>query len=191
LPDLHRAALQAVPAISSRQGLSFLLSPSGILRPKAFLAAAILVYAVGAASHVLTTPRVIATAGPWPFATIQAVLIWLWFTLHSKRLRDAGVGMGLVAGVALLYALSVALLVIVEASFAGAITGQTGDAKAASGLELILLASVIALLLGSAHYDLTSAVVAILLAVEFIPIALAIGTTIWAAMRPSREAQSR
>lgn len=170
--------------------MSFLLSPSGILRPKAFLAAAILVYALGVASHVLTTPGVIATAGTWPFAAIQALLIWLWFTLHSKRLRDADVATGLATGVAVLYALSVALLVIVEVSFAGAISGQTGDAKAASGLELILLVSVIALLLSSAHYDLMSAVVALLLAVEFIPIVLAIGTTIWAATRPSREAQS-
>jgi hypothetical protein len=190
LPDLHRAALQAVPAISSRQSLSFLLSPRGILRPKAFLAAAILVYAVGAASHVLTTPGVIATAGPWPFAAIQAVLIWLWFALHSKRLRDAGVGSGLTAGVAVLYALSVVLLVIVEASFASAISGQTGDAKAASGLELILLVSVIALLLSSAHYDSASAVVALLLAVEFIPIVLALAMTAWAASRPSREARA-
>jgi hypothetical protein len=63
------------------------------------------------------------------------VLIWLWFTLHRTRLRDAGVGSGFAAGVALLYSLSVVLLVIVEASFAGAISGQTGDAKAASGLE--------------------------------------------------------
>jgi hypothetical protein len=170
--------------------LSFLLSLSGILQPKAFLVAAIVVYAVGAASHVLTTPGVIATAGPWPFAAIQAALIWFWFTLHSRRLRDAGVGMGLAAGVALLYGLSVVLLVIVEASFAGAIAGQTGDATAASGLQLILLVSVIALLLGSAQYDSTSAVVALLLAIEFIPIALAIGTTIWAATRPSRETQS-
>jgi hypothetical protein len=170
--------------------LSFVLSPSGILRPKAFLAAAILVYGLGAVSHVLTAPGVIATAGPWPFAAIQAVLIWFWFTLHSKRLRDAGVDTGLAVGVALLYALSVVLLVIVEASFAGAISGQTGDAKAASGLELILLVSVIALLLGSAHYDATSAVVALLLAVEFIPIVLALAMTAWAASRPSREAQS-
>jgi hypothetical protein len=170
--------------------LSFLLSPSGILRPKPFLVAAILVYAVGAVSHGLTAPGVIATAGPWPFAAIQAVMIWVWFTLHSKRLRDAGIGSGLAAGVALLYALSVVLLVIVEASFAGAISGQTGDAKAASGLELILLVSVIALLLSSAHYDSTSVVVALLLAIEFIPIVLAVGTTAWAASRPSREAQS-
>jgi hypothetical protein len=84
----------------------------------------------------------------------------------------------------------VVLLVIVEASFAGAISGQTGDAKAASGLELILLVSVIALLLGAAHYDSASAVVALLLAVEFIPIVLAVGTTVWAASRRSREAQA-
>jgi hypothetical protein len=170
--------------------LSFLLSPSGFLRPKGFLAAAILVYAIGAASHVLTAPGVIATAGPWPFAAIQAVLIWLWFALHSKRLRDAGLGSGFAAGVALLYALSVVLLVMAEASFAGAISGRAGDAEAASGLELILLVSVIALLLNSAHYDLTSAVVALLFAVAFIPILLAVGTTIWATSRPSREAQS-
>jgi hypothetical protein len=117
------------------------------------------------------------------------VLIWLWFTLHSKRLRDAGLGTGLAAGVGVLYALSVLLLVLVEASFAGALSGQAGDAKAASGLELILLVSIIALLLSSTHYDLTWAVVAILLAVEFVPIVLALGTTVWAASQPSREAQ--
>ena len=98
-------------------------------------------------------------------------------------------GTSLAAGVSLLYALSVLLLVIVEASFAGAIAGQTGDAKAASGLELILLVSIIALLLSSTHYDLTWAVVAILLAVEFVPIVLALGTTVWAAAQPSRQPQ--
>jgi hypothetical protein len=170
--------------------LSSLFSPSGILHPKPFPAAVILLYVAGAASHLLTAPGVSATAGPWPFAAIQAVLIWLWFILHSQRLRDAGVGPGLAAAVALLCALSVVLLVIAEASFAGTISGQTGDAKAASGLELILLVSVIALLLGSAHYDSTSAVVMLLLAVEFIPIALAFGTTAWAASRPSHETQS-
>jgi hypothetical protein len=161
------------------------------LPPGVFLGAAAAVYVIGAASQLLTVPGVIAHAGPWPFAAIQAALIWFWYTLHSRRLRDAGLGTGVAAGVSLLYALSVLLLVIVEASFAGAIAGQTGDAKAASGLELILLVSIIALLLNSTHYDLTWAVVAILLAVEFVPIALAFGTTVWAATQPSREPQSR
>jgi hypothetical protein len=173
------------------QALVSLFSPTGLLRPGAFLAAAIVVYVAGAASHLLTAPDIIARAGPWPFAAIQALLIWLWFTLHGKRLRDAGLGAGFAAGVSLLYALSVILLVIVEASFATAISGQPLDAKAASGLELILLVAIIAVLLQSSHYDLTWVVVAFLFAIEFIPMALAIGTTIWAAMQPSREAQSR
>lgn len=172
------------------QALVSLLSPTGLLRPGAFIAAAIVVYVAGAASHLLTAPDIIVRAGPWPFAAIQALLTWLWFTVHSKRLRDAGLGAGLAAGVSLLYALSVVLLVIVEASFATSISGQTPDAKAASGFELILLVAIIALLLQSSHYDLTWVVVAILLAIEFIPMALAIGTTIWAAAQPSREAQS-
>jgi len=171
------------------QASLFFLSPSGLLRQRAFLVAAIVVYVAGAGSHLLTAPGVIVQAGPWPFAAIQALLIWLWFVLHSKRLRDAGLSTGLAAGVSLLYALSVVLLVIVEASFAGAISGQTADATAASGLELILLVAVIAVLLQSSHYDLTWLVIAILLAIEFIPMALAIGTTIWAATRPSRQAQ--
>jgi hypothetical protein len=172
------------------QALVSLLSPTGLLRPGAFIAAAIVVYVAGAASHLLTAPDLIVRAGPWPFAATQALLIWLWFAVHSKRLRDAGLSAGLAAGVSLLYALSVILLVIVEASFASAISGQTPDAKAASGLELILVVAIIAVLLQSSHYDLTWLVVAILLAIEFIPMALAIGTTIWAATRPSRQAQS-
>ena len=171
------------------QTLLTFLSPAGTLRPSSFLTAVIVVYVAGAASHLLTAPGIIAQAGPWPFAAIQTVLIWVWFVLHGKRLQDADLGTALAAGVSLLYALSVLLLVIVEASFAAAISGQTGDAQAASGLELILLVSIIALLLESSQYDLTWAVVATLLAVEFIPIALAIGTTVWAATRPSRHAR--
>jgi len=172
------------------QALRFFLSPTGLMRPSAFLAAVIVVYVLGAASHLLTAPGIIVQAGPWPFAAIQALLIWVWFVLHGKRLRDAGLGRGFAAGVSLLYALSVVLLVLVEASFAGTISGLTGDTKAASGLELILLVVIIAVLLQSSHYDLTWAVVAILLAIEFLPMALAIGTTVWAATRPSRAAHS-
>jgi hypothetical protein len=171
------------------QALGSFLSPTGLLRPRVFMVAAIFIYVTGAASHVLTAPDIIVRAGPWPFAAVQALLIWLWFTVHSKRLRDAGLGTGLVAAAGLLYALSVVLLVIVEAEF-GTVSRQTDDTQALSGLELILLVFVIAVLLQSSHYDLTWVVVAILLAIEFIPMALTIGTTIWAATRPSRQAQS-
>src|SRR5579863_645035 len=60
-------------------GLDFLLSPSGRLRPQAFLYGALAVYLLGAASHLLTVPDVIRRAGLWPFVAAQALLIWIWF----------------------------------------------------------------------------------------------------------------
>ena len=77
------------------QALRFLFSPSGRLRPQAFAVAAIAVYAAGLASQLLTTPRVIARDGLWPFAMVQVVLVWVWFSLHAKRLRDADRSIGL------------------------------------------------------------------------------------------------
>ena len=36
-----------------------------------------------------------ARTGPWLFAAAQALLIWVWYVLHAKRLRDAGRSVGL------------------------------------------------------------------------------------------------
>jgi len=169
------------------QALRLLFSPSGRLPPRTFIIAAVAVYLAGAASHALTVPDVIARAGLWPFLAAQALLIWIWFALHAKRLHDAGRPAGLAVGVSVLYTLSVALLVIVAASFYGALAGQVPDASTASALGLILLISIIAILLGSPHYDLAWLMVAILLLIAFVPLVLAAVTTLWAATRPSGE----
>lgn len=169
------------------QKLRLLFSPSGRLPPQAFIAFAAAVYLAGAASHLLTAPDVIARAGLWPFIVAQALLIWVWFVLHAKRLRDAGKGVGLAAAVCILYALSVALLIIIAASFYNALAGQVPDANTAGALGLILLVSIVAILIGAPHYDLAWLMVAILLAIAFVPIVLAVAVTVWAASRPSTE----
>jgi uncharacterized membrane protein YhaH (DUF805 family) len=167
------------------QVLRLLFSPTGRLPPQTFIVAAVLVYLAGMASHFLTMPDVIGRAGLWPFLAAQIVLIWIWYTLHAKRLRDAGQAAGLAAGVSLLYALSIALLVIVAASFYGALAGESHDANAASALGLILLVSIIAILAGSPHYDVGWLIVAILLVLAFVPIVAAVVTSVWAATRSS------
>ena len=139
---------------------------------------------------MLTEPDVIARAGLWPFLAAQALLIWIWFALHAKRLHDANRAAGLAAAVSVLYALSIALLVIVAASFYGALAGQVPDANTASALGLILLVSVIAILLDSPHYDLAWLMVAILLLIAFVPLVLAVVVTLWAATRPSAAGQT-
>jgi hypothetical protein len=166
------------------QALRLLFSPSGRLPPRTFILCAAAVYLAGAASHLLTTSDVMARAGLWPFIAVQALLIWIWFVVHAKRLSDAGRGIGLATGVSILYTLSVALLIILAASFYNALAGQV-DANTASALGLILLVWIVTLLLGAPHYDLAWLMVAILLLIAFVPIALAVAVTLWAARQPS------
>jgi uncharacterized membrane protein YhaH (DUF805 family) len=167
------------------QALRLLFSPSGRLGPAAFIVSVAVVYLAGAASHALTVPDVIRTAGLWPFIAMQALLVWIWYALHAKRLHDAGRGAGLAAGVAVLYALAVALLIIIAASFYGPLAGEVPDANTASALGLILFVSVVAVLLGAPHYDLAWLMVVVLLLIALLPLGLAVAVTVWAATRPS------
>jgi uncharacterized membrane protein YhaH (DUF805 family) len=169
------------------QALRLVFSPSGRLGPQAFAFGAIAVYAAGALSQWLTVPDVLARMGLWPFAAIQALLIWIWFVLHARRLHDAGRPAGLAAGAALLYALAVVLLLIVGASFFAASPDARTNASATGALELILLMSIITTLSGSSNFDIGWLVVTILVALAFIPVIVALAVTLWAATRPRAE----
>src|SRR5580692_8239954 len=99
------------------QVLRLLFSPFGRLGPKAFVIAVIVVDAAGAASQWLTVLGATANNKLLLFAAVQAVLIWIWFVLHAKRLRDAGRSIGLAVGAAVLYALSVVVVLIKAKAF--------------------------------------------------------------------------
>jgi uncharacterized membrane protein YhaH (DUF805 family) len=130
-------------------------------------------------------PDVMARAGLWPFAAVQALLTWVWYALHAKRLHDADRASGLAAGASLVYALSVVLLLIIAEAFFTTSAGTMADANATSALGLILLISIIATLAGSSNYDFGWFVVTILMALAFVPVIVAIVVTLWAATRPS------
>jgi uncharacterized membrane protein YhaH (DUF805 family) len=165
------------------QALFIFLSPDGRMRPQPFICCVVPVYLLGTASQMLAKPDVIPHSGLWLFAAVQALLIWVWFALHAKRLRDAGRPIGLAAAVSLLYALSVILLVIIGAAFfSTSIAGL--DANATSALGLILLLAIYTTLSGAGSYDLTWVVVALLSVLAFVPIFLAVVVTIWAAAKP-------
>jgi uncharacterized membrane protein YhaH (DUF805 family) len=163
-----------------------LLSPQGRLRPQPFLAAIAAVYIAGALSHWLTVPDVTARVGLWAFAAAQAVLIWLWFVVHAKRLHDAGCGEGLAIAVALLYVLSLILLLLLATNFfAGSEAGSLGSANATSALELVLLLYIVMTLTGPMQYDLTWIVVVILTLFAILPVLVALFFTLWTATRTS------
>jgi hypothetical protein len=167
--------------------LATFLSPQGRLRPQPFLTSIAVVYLVGVASHWLTFPVVTARIGLLPFAAAQALLTWIWFILHAKRLYDAARGYGLAVAVALLYLLSLVLLLILATNFLAGSESTLGNASATSALELILLLYIITTLAGSLHYDLTSIVVGILTLCAFAPILIALVFTLWTATRTSTQ----
>ena len=169
------------------QAVRFLFSPKGRLAPPPFALAVIAVYLFGLASQLLTTPDVIARAGLWPFAAVQAVLIWVWFVLHARRLHDAGQPSGLAAGVSLLYVLSIVLLLILADGFFNTGGSAMADPNATSALGLIMALYIMATLLGSIHYDLAWIMVVVLLLMAFLPVIVALGFTLWTATRPSVE----
>lgn len=169
------------------QALRFLVSPNGRLSPRTFIYGALAVYLFGAVSHLLTTPDIIRHAGLWPFVAAQALLVWIWFVLHAKRLHDAGRGSGLAVAVGLLYVLSVVLLMAIADSFFNTTDGLMANPGATGALELILLLYVIVTLIGSPHYDLAWLMVVALMLIGFAPIAVALIFSVWTARRPSRE----
>src|ERR1700681_1894322 len=99
------------------QALRLLFSPLGRLGPKVFVIAVIVVDAAGAASQWLTVLGATASNKLLLFAAVQAVLIWVWVVLQPNGLRDAARSSGLAVGAAVLYALSVVLLLTVTTAF--------------------------------------------------------------------------
>jgi hypothetical protein len=164
-----------------------MLSPGGQLPQRTFIPGVAAVYAAGVASHWLTTPAVTAHVGLWAFAAVQAVLTWLWFVLHAKRLHDAGRSDGLACAVALLYALSIVFLLILAMNFFAGSTGLMGNASATSALELILFLYIIQTLAGSIPHDLGLIVIGVLTLFALLPAVVALFFTLWTATRPSAQ----
>jgi uncharacterized membrane protein YhaH (DUF805 family) len=170
------------------QTLRFLFSPSGRLRPRDFIVAALAVYAAGVASQWLTSPGLVAGSGLLPFAVVQVLLIWVWFSLHTKRLRDADRSLGLAVAASIFYFLFLTLLLYLLGAFFGDASTHPDDLNATGALTLILFVWIVAILSGAPDSNfywlgLLVFVIAVL------PVILAIAVTLWAATRPRADEQ--
>lgn len=162
--------------------LRLFFAAAGRMRPGPFAVAIIFVYALGAAAQMLTAPAVLARAGLWPFALVQALLLWVWFALHAKRLRDAGRGSGSAQGIAVIYALAVVLLVFVAAFFldAAAQTGRSGPAVPTSRILALYLLNL---------FRGPTDPVTFLVLIACLSVVIAPAFSVWAATRPSASAE--
>jgi hypothetical protein len=153
-----------------------------------FVAAVIVVYLLIFASQVLLSSPVTTRLGVVPFLAAQGVLIWLWIVLHHRRLRDAGRPTGTVFGVASVYALSIILLVLLVWLVLSSTAGTGDGAGPHAG---ILQLFVVLYLLGSMSGDPSLGALQIWIAgfavLMLLPVAIALGFSLWTATRPSGE----
>ena len=166
--------------------LALLFSRSGRLAPKPFAVAVILIYAASFFSQALLAEPILARAWLWPFALLQAVLIWSWLALHTKRLRDAGQTSGFAIGIAGLYVLALVLLLLVLAMITASETGSSNFLLAGQGIvQIILVLYMLGVLAGSSEFGVLGMWLMGLVALLLVPVALGIGFSIWAGTRPS------
>ena len=151
-------------------------SPRGSLGAGCFAGAVIVTYALSLAANLLTAPVVLAPAGLWPFVLAQTALIWVWFVLHAKRLRDAGRGISPAQGMAVIYALALVLLLLVGAFFldGGAAAGPSTPASLQVLCELFYRA-------GASPDPFV-----ILALVACLSLVMAPVFSVWAAMQPAK-----
>jgi uncharacterized membrane protein YhaH (DUF805 family) len=163
--------------------VALFVSPSGRLAPRAFWGAVLAVYAAGFMSQALLSPGVTLRAGLWPFAAVQPVLIWCWFALHAKRLRDAGLSPGVAGGIAALAGLAVLLLLLILTVVLEA--GTTPDAERSGVLGVFVLFSLIALASGALDMGLFGLIAGALLIVAVLPVVTALAFSVWTGTRPA------
>src|SRR5215475_14007013 len=96
------------------ESLAQFFSPLGRTARNPFVLGAVLVYVLIVASYLLVSNPVVTRSGVAPFALVQVALTYAWYTLHARRLRDAGYGTGWALLIAILYCLGVALFLLVD-----------------------------------------------------------------------------
>ncbi len=161
-----------------------LFSPSGRLAQWPFAIAVTVVYLVSFLSQVLLVAQVTVRFGLWPFALLQVLLIWVWFSLHSKRLRDAGRSRGLAVGIASLYALAIVLLLLIMVMITASETSSTAARGGQSLLQLFIVLYFLAMLIGSADFGGLTFWMMGFFALIMAPVLIAMVFSIWTATRP-------
>ncbi len=160
--------------------------PSGTLSQSRF-GNALLVLLIGfVLSHMLSAPVVADNIGLFPFVATQIALVWWWFALMVKRLRDAERSVLAISAVALIDVISVVLmtvmlgLLVVDLS-AGAAAPYLPASLGFIGYPFVFLYN----LMTGPPADMQDGTMAMLAAFVLAPLLLTLWYTFWAALQPS------
>jgi uncharacterized membrane protein YhaH (DUF805 family) len=164
-----------------------LISTQGRLARKPFALGVLAVYLAGIAAQALLSGEVTARAGLWPFIIVQAALIWAWLVLHIRRLRDAGQPPAAAIGVALVYLLSLGLLLMLIVFFTNpdAASGPVGENPASDAAAATLLVLFLFAIVFTPDFGVFTTILKGLILIAFLPALISLLFSIRTAMRPS------
>lgn len=165
--------------------LALLFSVSGRLSVRTFAAVAPLVYVAGAATQLLLTLPVLAGAGLVPFVLAQALIAWIWFAVHAKRLRDAGRPVAPALGAAVLGLLAAILFVLVLFAFADLAFAADRDGPLHGLIGVALVIGIAGAVAGLAEQGPFAVLMAVLAALMAAPLVIAVAVSLWAGTRPA------
>jgi len=167
--------------------LASFASLKGRLARKPFALGVLALYVAGIAAQALLLGEVIARLGLWPFVAVQMVLIWAWLVLHIRRLRDAGEGPAAAIGIALIYILSLGLLLMLVVFFTNpeAGSGPVGENPAGDSASATLLVLFLFAILFKPDFGVFTTILKGLILIAFMPLAISLMFSIRTGMRAS------
>lgn len=157
---------------------------SGRIAPRPFALKVTAVYAVSFLSQFLLAAPVLAHASVVPFLLVQGAIAWSWYTLHVRRLRDAGRPGGSALALTLLYLLAIVLLLMATLATNDSASGREG-APFAAVVQIFLLLYLVGTVLGDPALGMFGYVMLAVLVLVMLPIVIALGFTVWAGTRPT------
>lgn len=162
------------------------LVPSGDLEQRPYFRS-MFALAIGAVlSHMLTAPYVTSRLGILPFVVIQLALIWWWYALIVKRMRNAERSFLGVTAVAILDLFALLLLsVMLVLQFTDTSVGAAGPYLPASISLLIYPFVFLFNVLTGPPPIAQDLQVAVLALAVLAPLVLTVFYSLWAAVQPS------
>jgi len=179
-----RDETRLAPCHDKRMG-SLFFSPHGRIARKPFAIGAAVVYLLIVASQLLLSAPLTARANVIPFALAQGLLTYAWYALHGKRLRDAGRATGAALAIAVLYAMSVVLFILLLELVVGPGNGGADGKEGGLLTSLLVWIALGAVLAGMQAMDLFLYLAIVIAVLILLPFVIAVGFSIWLATRPS------
>lgn len=137
-------------------------------------------------SNMLSAPAVTATFGIWPFVVTQFALLWFWFALTAKRLRNAERSVLGVTAVAIIALIAVVLLAVMLALQASDLDAGSAARWIPASVGTLIYPFVFVLnLVTGLSANAQDFTIAVLATFTVAPLLLMIWYSAWAALQPS------